>query len=95
MEDVILTVGDNSHRVEQYDDRTDSWTDLGPSEVGHFDFPACFHNGYLYAIGGFNIDLLDEEDDEEETEFYFKTVCCYHVKENKWTQAAPMLQYRK
>lgn len=97
LEDVILTIGDNSHRVEQYDADSDSWTDIGPSKVNHYDFPACFHNGCLYAIGGF-IDTWDPQQGPEQdfdTEVYFNSVDCYHVRRNKWTKAAPMLQYRK
>ena len=97
LEDVILTVGDHEERIEQYDADTDSWNDLGPAELGRFNVAACFFNSYLYAIGGYR-DTYDpshpDEQEDDDVFMYFNSVDRYHVKQNKWTNVATLLQGR-
>lgn len=86
LKNMILTVGHGS-TVEQYDKDT-GWTVIGHMDNHRYDIAACFHNGCLYAIGG-------EDEDGYDNVVYFDSVDCYHVKENRWSEAAPMLQPRK
>lgn len=89
LKDLILTVGGMCKNnplstVEQYDLDSNTWMVLSDLETARFGLAACFHNGYLYAIGGYN-----------DTLGYLDSVECYHVKENTWRKAAPMLQARR
>lgn len=89
LQDSILTVGGmcKNHplsAVEQYELDSSNWTVLSDLETARFGLAACFHDGCLYAIGGYN-DALG----------YLNSVECYNVKENTWRKAAPMLQARR
>lgn len=87
LQDTILTIGGMCKNnplsaVEQYELDSGRWTVLNHLETARFGLAACFHNGCLYAIGGYN-------------DGYLNSVECYKVKENTWSKAAPMLQARR
>ena len=89
LQDVILTAGGmckNSpiSAVEQYEFDSNTWTVLCNLETARFGLAACFHNGCLYAVGGYN-DALG----------YLDSVECYNVRENRWNKAASMIQPRR
>lgn len=89
LQDSILLVGGmcKNHplsTVEQYELESNHWTVLSHLETARFGVAACFHNGCLYAIGGYNNSLG-----------YLDTVECYNVKDNTWKKTAPMLQPRR
>lgn len=93
LKNVILTVGHES-TVEQYEKDT-GWTVIGHLENYRFNIATCFLNGCLYAIGGSLVEDVVEDGQHFSNTVYFNSVDCYHVKENRWSEAAPMLQSRK
>lgn len=89
LQDVILTVGGMGKTqpisaIEQYNMHTSSWTTLTEMEIARYGLSACFHNGCLYALGGYCHPLC-----------YLNTVECYSLKEEKWKSVAPMQQPRR
>lgn len=89
LQDVILTAGGMCKNnpisaVEQYEFDSNTWTVLCNLETARFGLAACFHNGCLYAVGGYN-DALG----------YLDSVECYNVRENRWSKVASMIQPRR
>lgn len=89
LQDVILCTGGMSKThpissVEQYDLRTDSWTAVAEMEITRYGLTTCFHDGCLYASGGYN-----------DTLGYLNSVECYCLREDKWKNVAPMKTPRR
>lgn len=89
IDDMILTVGGmcKNHpisTVEQYDLNSDSWKILGQMEMPRFGLAACFHDGCMYAVGGYG-----------EGVGYMDELHCYDIRENKWRVLAPMKDPRR
>ena len=89
LQDVILTVGGMGKTqpiaaIEQYNICTDSWITLTEMEFSRYGLSACFHNGCLYALGGYCDTLC-----------YVNTVDCYCIKEERWKNVAPMQHSRR
>ena len=89
LQDVILCTGGMSKThplssVEQYDLRTDSWTTIADMEITRYGLSTCFHDGCLYASGGYN-----------DTLGYLNSVECYCLKEDRWKNVAPMKIQRR
>ncbi len=88
LQDVILTAGGmcKNHplaSVEQYSVDTNEWTVLCEMATARFGLAACFHDGCMYAIGGYN------------DAGYLDSVECYHVKKNEWRNATSMCNPRR
>ena len=89
LQDVILCTGGVSKThplssVEQYDLRTDSWTTIAEMEISRYGLSTCFHDGFLYAMGGYN-----------DTLGYLNSVECYCLREDKWKNVSPMKSPRR
>lgn len=89
LQDVILTAGGMGRGgplslIEQFDMRTDMWSNLVEMEVECYGLGACVLNGCLYTTGGFSSDngLLN-------------SVQCYNLKEKKWKVVEPMQHPRR
>lgn len=89
LQDVILAAGGMSKNqptssVEQYDMRTDTWTDLTAMEVPRYSLAACCHDGNLYMIGGYSEKIGS-----------LNSVERYSIKEDKWSMVSPMHHARR
>ena len=89
IDDMIVTVGGmcKNHPIsamEQYDPATNTWTVLGEMEEPRFGLCACFHDGYVYTMGGYG-----------ERQGYADTLERYDIRGKKWERLVPMKEPRR
>jgi len=70
--------------IEQYDFRTDTWSEFANLQQSRYAVATCLIQEDLYVIGGYN-----------ETDGFLSTVASYNVKEAKWRNLSPMNSARR
>lgn len=70
--------------LEQYDCRTDTWSELTNLQQSRYAVATCLVQGDLYVIGGYN-----------EMDGFLSSVVCYNLKEGKWRNLSPMNSARR
>lgn len=70
--------------LEQYDFRTDTWSELASLQQSRYAVATCLVQETLYVIGGYN-----------ETDGFLSSVVSYNLKEAKWRSSSPMNSARR
>ena len=70
--------------LEQYDCRTDTWSELTNLQQARYAVATCIVQETLYVIGGYN-----------ETDGLLSSVLSYNLKEAKWRSLSPMNSSRR
>ena len=89
LQDVIITAGGMGRGgplslIEQFEMRTDTWSNLAEMDLACYGLAACILNGCLYATGGFS-----------SVSGLLNSVQCYNLKEKKWKLVEPMKHPRR
>lgn len=70
--------------LEQYDFRTDTWSELTNLQQSRYAVATCLVQETLYVIGGYN-----------ETDGFLSSVVSFNLKEAKWRKLSPMNSARR
>ena len=70
--------------LEQYDFRTDTWSELTNLQQSRYAVATCLVQETLYVIGGYN-----------ETDGFLSSVVGFNLKEAKWRKLSPMNSARR
>lgn len=89
LQSVVLCIGGLNESsgltsVEQYDFRTDTWSEFANLQQNRYAVATCLIQEDLYVIGGYN-----------ETEGFLSSVVSYNMKEAKWRNLSPMNSARR
>ena len=70
--------------LEQYDFRTDTWSELTNLQQARYAVATCLVQEILYVIGGYN-----------ETDGFLSSVVSFNLKDGKWRNLSPMNSARR